>query len=113
MHAAARDDHGALGRLEQPNRFLDAPWIGNTTLDAPGMRLEEIKRIFVSVRLDVLRQRQDYRSCLDWIGQDAHGFGQCRKQLLRARDAIKEAADRAEAIVYTHVRRNGMLQLLQ
>ena len=63
--------------------------------------------------LNVLRQRDGYGAGLNRVGQHAHRLGQCSQKLLRPGNAVEEPADRAKAVINTHVSGNRMFELLQ
>jgi hypothetical protein len=63
--------------------------------------------------LHVLRQGQGHRARLGRVGQDAHGRGQRRQQLLGPIDAIPVAAERLEAVVDREVLAALGLELLE
>ena len=103
MDAPARYDHGTFGFLKERNGFLDALPVRGATLDPPDPFFKKIQGIFVSVRLDILRQCQGDRSAIRGIGQYPHGFGQSGQQLLRSGDPIEKPTERPESIIDTDV----------
>ena len=113
VHAAAGDDQRPLCRLQQRHRLRD-PFRGRrTAFDAPSALGEEVRRVVPGVRLHVLRQRQGHRAGLGRVGEHPHRLRQRGEKLFGAVDAVEEPAHRAKAVVHAHVRRGGVLQLLQ
>ena len=110
---AAGDDQGPAGAPQQRRRLGDAVRGRRAPLDAPRALGEEVARIVIGVRLNVLRQGEGHGAGVGRIGKHPHRLRQRREELLRAGDAVEEAAHRPEAVVDADVAGGGMLQLLQ
>ncbi len=112
MDTATGHNHGPLAFQQHSHSFLDSLRIGKSAFNAPNPLFKEIGRVIVGMRLNVLRQGQRHSAGLDRIGEDPHRFRKSGQELLWPGDSVKEAAHGTETVVDTHVRRNGMFQLL-
>ena len=91
---------------------MNALRVRYTSFNRPGALFEEVKRVVVSVGLDILWEGKGCRAGFHRIREDAHGFGQRGQELLGPGDTVKKAAHRTKAIVDADVRRYWMLELL-
>ena len=98
-HAAAADDDGRLGRLDQIDRAGQFVRVGGGAADVPGARGKERLGPIIRLGLHVLAEGQADRAAFGRVGHHAHRAGQCRQQMFRPGDAVEIPHDRAKAVV--------------
>ena len=113
VHAAAGHDQRPLGRAHQRRGRRDRLGVGAGPGHHVHARIEEVRRVFVRLRLHVLRKREGDRARLRGVGQDAHRLGQRGQELLGPVDAVPVPRDRAEAVVDARVLARRRFELLQ
>ena len=99
VHAAAGDDERRRGLAQRLRRFGELRRVGRRAADGPAPLPKEFLGVVIGLGLDVLRQAQRHRAAFRGVGQDAHRLRQALQDLLRPRDAVPKARDRAEAII--------------
>ena len=112
-YAAARDDHGLLGRLDEADRLVDLVVVRDAAGDVMDALLEEVVREVKALALDVLGHGDDCGAAVCGVGQHAHGVDHRGHELLGARDAVPILCDRLEAVGRGHRQVAGDLELLE
>ena len=110
--AAADHQRLPLGGDER-RRPPDLVGVGGAAHQMVNPPAQEVRRVVVRLRLDVLRERQGDRSGLGRIGEHAHGVQTGAHQLLRPRDPIPVPTDRFECVVGRDVGVGELLHLLE
>jgi hypothetical protein len=112
-HPTPRDDERTARRAERVRGGLHLAGGGAASSHRPLAALEEARRVVERLALDVLVQRDGDGAGLGGVEQGAHRLRQRGEQLLGPRDAVEEAAQRAERVVDGDVGVGGMLELLE
>ncbi len=113
QNAAARDDQRLPRRAEHSGGGIEVGLLGHRRANAHERRREEVFRIVVRLRLDVLRQRERHGPALRGIGQHRDRPRQRGQELRRRLDPIEVARHRPEAVVGRDAAVVEVLDLLQ
>ncbi len=113
LHAAARDDHRALRRVQKADRFGHFAGVGGLRPDVVHATREEFQWIIIGPALHVLRQGNKGRAAIGGVQHRANGVRQGLDDLCGMRDPIPITRDGLEGIVDAESRVPEVLQLLQ
>ena len=99
MHPATGDDQRRFGGAQGGDRLGQFGAVWQRAAHPPDALGEEGLRVVIRFCLGVLAQSQRDRAAIGRVRQRGHGAGQGGEELFGAGDAVKIAADRAEAVI--------------
>ena len=98
-NAAAADQERLLCVLDDLNSLVQSILGNRTAVDTPYALLEEVNRVIVCFRLNVLRQRNCNSAGVSGVGQNAHSRDHVGHDLLRTVDAAPVLGNSLESIM--------------